>query len=101
MQRLILVLSLALLAQGHPDLECEDMDNGQRSYNPMLRESKCARQCFVCDGDMTADDADDDGDMTACSGPETQGRCAVDDFVGSYVLIENDHQRIWNFSLRP
>ena len=90
MSRLILVSNIVLLTWSHPDLRCEDLDNGQRSYNPMLRESKCSRQCFACDDDKRA-----------CSEPETLEKCSVDGFVGSYVIIENDYQRIWNFTLRP
>ena len=85
-----LSLTLVLLAGAHPDVSCEDLNNSENYYNPMFRDSKCASQCFVCE------------DSRACSEPEApEAICSVDGYVGSYVMIENDHQRIWNFTLRP
>ena len=31
----------------------------------------------------------------------TDQKCIVDGYVGSYVMIENKSQRIWNFTLEP
>ena len=90
MSKLILLLTLVSLTRAHPELSCEDLNNGETSYNPMFRDSQCASQCFVCD------------DSRACSEPGApETHCSVDGYVGSYVMIENDHQRIWNFTLRP
>ena len=88
MSKLILLITLSFIG-AHPDLSCEELNNGGKSYNPMFRDSKCASQCFVCD------------DSRAYSGPGAPETCSVDGYVGSYVMIENDHQRIWNFTLRP
>ena len=33
--------------------------------------------------------------------PFIDQKCTVDGYVGSYVMIENDSQRIWNFTLEP
>lgn len=35
-----------------------------------------------------------------CS-PETAGVCVVDNFVGTYIIYEDDLVRIWNFTLAP
>lgn len=87
----LILLTFVSLACAHPDPSCEDLNNGKISYNPMFRDSKCANQCFACEDRACAEPKT----------PETETNCSVDGYVGSYVMIENDHQRIWNFTLRP
>ena len=64
-----------LMVFAHPN--CKELDNGQISNNPIYTESSCSSKCFI------------------------DQKCTVDGYVGSYVMIENDSQRIWNFTLEP
>ena len=64
-----------LMVFAHPN--CKELDNGQISNNPIYTESSCSSKCFI------------------------DQKCTVDGYVGSYVMIENESQRIWNFTLEP
>ena len=82
----------------HPDLQdCKNLDNGQFSNNPIFKDPSCTSECFVCETCENSEESE--CPITACSKQEK--KCNVDVYVGSYVMIENESQRIWNFTLEP
>ena len=73
----------------------------------MFKETKCSSQCLACQdlgnpcGHTGEGEECDGSEVRACADTVTRDQCEVDGFVGSYVMIENDLQRIWNFTLQP
>ena len=90
--------------RGHPEKNCAELDNGQMSFNPIFGEATCSNQCLVCESEECLEETENDCSTRrphACSKKETSDKCVIDGFVGSYVIIENESQRIWNFTLQP
>ena len=100
-----IVLNFVLAQQllsifAHPELQdCEKLDNGQYSNNPIFKEPSCTSECFVCHPETCENSEGSECPISACSKHEE--KCNVDGYVGSYVMIENESQRIWNFTLEP
>ena len=97
----LLFIQTILFVWCHPELKCEDLDNGQTSFNPIFREATCSSQCLACVSEDCFGNPKNDCPSYACSKKQTPEKCVIDGFVGSYVMIENESQRIWNFTLKP
>jgi len=69
----------------------------------MFKEPDCSSKCFVCKTGYCKNDEEFPCSPTACSNTkeEDDARCDVDGYVGSYVILENESVRIWNFTLEP
>ena len=95
------VLAQQLLSTfAHPELQdCKNLDNGQSLNNPIFKEPSCTIECFVCHLETCENSEGSECPISACSKQEE--KCDVDGYVGSYVMIENESQRIWNFTLEP
>ena len=98
---LLLPLSTLSMSNGAEELpDCSGLDNGQVSDNPVYRQPSCSSHCGVCS-------ACADCPSSACSpstsdgGGEPGRPCTVDGYVGSHVILEDELQRVWNFTLLP
>jgi hypothetical protein len=106
MDRIRLVLIIILIIQyveSIENLDCNNLDNGQSSDNPVFKESDCSSKCFVCQTGSCKNNEEFPCSLSACSNSkeEDNARCDVDGYVGSYVILENESVRIWNFTLKP
>ena len=86
---LLLTLSISSGAEVEEGPDCSSLDNGQVSDNPVYREPSCSSRCDVCSAG------------SACSTATAGGLCPVDGYVGSQVILEDELQRVWNFTLLP
>ena len=85
--------------------DCNSLDNGKFSDNPVFKEPDCSYKCFACETENCKNDLKDSScSLSACSinGKEVKdSKCNVDGYVGSYVIFENEQVRAWNFTLEP
>ena len=68
-----------------------------KGHGRAFKEPSCTSECFVCETCENSEGSE--CPISACSKQEE--KCNVDGYVGSYVMIENESQRIWNFTLEP
>lgn len=100
----------------HPD--CSSLDTGSVSNNPIYREADCASKCGLCFKGGCGTPCDENGKpegcsdrggedvrlALACAASACDGLnrvCNVDGYVGSHVILEDEIQRVWNFTLEP
>lgn len=101
---ILICLALLQLAKASDSFECRGLDNGQTSNNPVYKNPECSYQCNICETEDCKDDDDSSCSSSVCSEHENDGSinsCKIDGYVGSYVILENESIRIWNFTLEP
>ena len=100
---LLCTLSIPSAAEEAP--HCSGLDNGQVSDNPVYREPSCSSRCDVCSACIDPSPSPSERcPSSACSSATADGEtglCPVDGYVGSHVILEDELQRVWNFTLLP
>ena len=103
--RMSLLIIVVMLSVARADqLDCSELDNGQSSNNPVYKETECSNKCFSCQPKHCKSYEHSSSCLpTAYSDSENDDitKCNVDGYVGSYVIMEDDFVRVWNFTLEP